>query len=155
MLRDEADLDLLAELAGVLDQTVAAAGLSSGTYLVLRDLAGRAEPVRVTDLAAEMGAGADEVADLCGRLVRGGQAETSALGVAATAAGRGAVVGIEEEANAAMRAYVLDRPHTATVYGLVAAMQTGRFAVEDLLEFLARGPGAGDDPGGPGAEPVG
>ena len=43
-------------------------------------------------------------------------------------------------ANEAMRAYVLKRPHTATVYGLVASMQSGRFTVEDLLEFLAQGP---------------
>ena len=39
-----------------------------------------------------------------------------------------------------MRAYVLERPHTATVYGLVAAMQTGRFTLEDLLAFIAEGP---------------
>jgi hypothetical protein len=39
-----------------------------------------------------------------------------------------------------MRAYVLERPHTATVYGLMAAMQSGRFTVEDLLAFLAEGP---------------
>jgi hypothetical protein len=39
-----------------------------------------------------------------------------------------------------MRAYVLERPHTATVYGLVAAMQSGRFTVEDLIEFLQEEP---------------
>ncbi len=39
-----------------------------------------------------------------------------------------------------MRDYVLERPHTATVYGLVASMQSGRFTVRDLLEFLAEGP---------------
>ena len=38
VLRDEDDLQLLAELGGVLDQTVGAAGLSAGSYLVLREL---------------------------------------------------------------------------------------------------------------------
>jgi hypothetical protein len=142
--RDEADLDLLAELAGVLDQTVTAAGLSSGTYLILRELCGREDAVRVTDLAGGMGAGPEEVADLCGRLVRAGLAETRASGVAATGEGRAMLVGVEDAANEAMRAYVVDRPHSATVYGLVASMQSGRFTVEDLLAFLAEGPGAGD-----------
>jgi len=31
---------------------------------------------------------------------------------------------------------VLERPHSATVYGLMASMQAGRFTVEDLIEFL-------------------
>ena len=31
---------------------------------------------------------------------------------------------------------MLDRPHSATIYGLVASMQAGRFTVEDLIEFL-------------------
>jgi len=31
---------------------------------------------------------------------------------------------------------VLERPHSATIYGLVASMQAGRFTVEDLIEFL-------------------
>ena len=44
-----------------------------------------------------------------------------------------------------MRAYVMERPHTATVYGLVAAMQSGRFTVEDLLRFIAEGPSDADD----------
>ena len=39
MYRDEADLELLAELAGVLDRTVTDAGLGPGAYLVLRQLA--------------------------------------------------------------------------------------------------------------------
>ena len=38
MYRSDDDLALLAELAGVLDQTVSEHGLSSGTYLVLRQL---------------------------------------------------------------------------------------------------------------------
>ena len=47
----------------------------------------------------------------------------------------------------AMRAYVLERPHTATVYGLVASMQAGRFTVEDLLEMIAQGPSDAEDEG--------
>ena len=39
----------------------------------------------------------------------------------------------------------MERPHTATVYGLVAAMQSGRFTVEDLLRFIAEGPSAGEE----------
>jgi hypothetical protein len=138
--RDEADLALLTELAGVLDRTVAEAGLSSGSYLILRRLA--AEPVarRVTDLARDLDASPDEVAELAGRLVRGGWAEVRANGLAATEGGRAGMAQLEERANDAMRAHVLDRPHTATVYGLVAAMQTGRFTVDDLLEFIAEGP---------------
>jgi hypothetical protein len=42
----------------------------------------------------------------------------------------------------------MSRPHTATVYGLVASMQSGRFTVEDLLGFLAEGPTTEDEGGG-------
>jgi hypothetical protein len=34
---------------------------------------------------------------------------------------------------------VLERPHSATIYGLVASMQAGRFTVEDLIAFLLEG----------------
>jgi len=34
----------------------------------------------------------------------------------------------------------MERPHTATVYGLVASMQAGRFTVEDLIAFISEGP---------------
>jgi hypothetical protein len=47
-----------------------------------------------------------------------------------------------------MREYVMNRPHTATVYGLVASMQSGRFTVEDLLAFLAEGPTTEDGEAG-------
>lgn len=140
MYRDEDDLQLLAELAGVLDQTVTDAGLSQGPYLVLRELAAHEGPNAVTDLAARLGGGADEVATLCGRLVEAGLAEARPNGVAATAEGAATAAALEERANEAMRAYVMERPHTATVYGLVAAMQSGRFTVEDLLRFIAEGP---------------
>lgn len=145
MLRDEDDLQLLAELGGVLDQTVTAAGLSSGSYLILRELDAAPGPHAVTDLAAHFAADPDEIAGLCGRLVRLGLAATQAGGVAITDEGTAAAARIEEEANEAMRAYVVARPHTATVYCLVASMQSGRFTVEDLLAFLAEGPTAEDE----------
>jgi DNA-binding MarR family transcriptional regulator len=139
MYRDQADLELLAELAGVLDRTVTEAGLSPGQYLVLRELARTEGPHEITALATTMEAAPAEVADLAGRLVAGGLAETRPNGVAATEAGAARAAALDEEANEAMRAYVVDRPHTATVYGLVASMQAGRFTVEDLIEFLAEG----------------
>jgi hypothetical protein len=71
--------------------------------------------------------------------VAGGLAETRPNGVAATESGAARAAELDEQANEAMRAYVVDRPHTATVYGLVASMQAGRFTVEDLIEFLAEG----------------
>jgi hypothetical protein len=61
-------------------------------------------------------------------------------GVAATDLGRARVTALEDDANTAIRAYVMDRPHTATIYGLVASMQAGRFTIEDLLAFIAEGP---------------
>jgi hypothetical protein len=143
--RDEEDLALLAELAGVLDQTVAQAGLTSGSYLVLRELAASPGPQPVIALAERLGASPDEVADLGGRLVRGGWAEVTGAGIGITEGGRESAAQLEERANEAMRSYVLERPHTATVYGLVAAMQSGRFTVQDLLDFLAEGPSDGDD----------
>jgi hypothetical protein len=147
MYRDEDDLRLLAELAGVLDQTVTAAGLSSGTYLVLRELAEAPAEVPVTELAERLRAEPDEIAELCGRLKQAGLAAPRPAGVAATEEGRATAGRLEGEANEAMRAYVLERPHTATVYGLVASMQAGRFTVRDLLEFLAEGPtDAGEEP---------
>lgn len=140
MIRDEDDLQLLAELGGVLDQTVGAAGLTSGSYLVLRELVAHPDPRPVTALAADMGADPEEVATLTGRLVSAGHAATSGGGVAPTEEGLAFAAGLEEDANEAMRAYVVERPHTATVYGLVASMQSGRFTVEDLLAFLREGP---------------
>jgi hypothetical protein len=65
-------------------------------------------------------------------------------GIAVTDAGRERATAVEADANEAIRAYVLDRPHTATVYGLVASMQAGRFTVEDLIEFISEGPTAAD-----------
>ncbi len=140
MYRSEEDLTLLAELAGVLDQTVTAAGLSSGTYLVLRQLAKAGTPTAITGLAEELGADPGEVAELAGRLADDGLVEAGAAGIRASETGTTKVEELEATANEAMRAYVLERPHTATVYGLVASMQSGRFTVADLLEFLAEGP---------------
>lgn len=145
MYRDEDDLRLMAELAGVLDQTVAAGGLSAGSYLVLRELVAEPGPVAVTEVARRLSASPDEVAGLCGRLVEADLAAARPAGVEASEGGRRAASSIEEDANAAMLAYVLERPHTATVYGLVASMQAGRFTVRDLLEFIAEGPTAEDE----------
>jgi DNA-binding MarR family transcriptional regulator len=145
VLRDEDDLQLLAELAGVLDQTVAAAGLSSGSYLVLRDLIAHPGANAVTDLAARLGAPPDEVASMCQRLVLLRMAAMRPNGVEVTETGVERAAAIDSGANEAMREYVVDRPHTATIYGLVASMQAGRFTVEDLLEFLAEGPTTDDE----------
>jgi hypothetical protein len=143
--RDEDDLRLLAELAGVLDQTVSAGGLSAGSYLVLRELVSEAGPQPVTAVAERLRASPEEVAELCGRLVGAELAVPRPNGVEATESGHRKAEALEEEANEAMRAYVMERPHTATVYGLVASMQAGRFTVRDLLEFLAEGPSTGEE----------
>lgn len=145
MLRDEDDLQLLAELAGVLDEVVSATGLSAGSYLVLRDLVANPGPNPVTAVAGRLQADPEEVAPLCSRLMDLHMATVTGPGVQVTDTGLGKAASIEADANEAMRAYVMDRPHTATVYGLVASMQSGRFTVEDLLEFLAEGPTASDD----------
>ena len=140
MYRSDEDLALLAELAGVLDQTVTEHGLSSGTYLVLRQLVRADGPTAITAMAEHLSADSQEVADLAGRLAAAGLAEVAGGGLRVTDAGRDLVTEVETSANQAMRDYVVERPHTATVYGLVASMQSGRFTVEDLLEFLAEGP---------------
>lgn len=145
MYRDEADLELLAELAGVLDTTVSEAGLSAATYLLLRELTANEGPHEITALAARMSAHPDEVADAAGRLVSAGLAETRPNGLVATRKGRARAEAVESSANEAMRAHVLERSHSATVYGLVAAMQSGRFTVEDLIEFLAEGPDGNEE----------
>lgn len=145
MYRSEEDLQLLAELAGVLDEVVTSAGLSPGSYLILRELVAHPGPNAVTDIAERLDADPDEVAPLCSRLVDLRMAAVRGSGVEATDTGLGRAAQLEADANEAMRAYVVDRPHTATVYGLVAAMQSGRFTVEDLLAFLAEGPSARED----------
>jgi DNA-binding MarR family transcriptional regulator len=138
--RSDDDLALLAELAGVLDQTVTEYGLSSGTYLVLRQLVRAEGATAITAMAEHLSADSQEVADMAGRLAADGLAEVPGGGLRVTDAGRELVAEVEASANQAMRDYVVERPHTATVYGLVASMQSGRFTVEDLLEFLAEGP---------------
>ena len=135
----------MAELAGVLDQTVAAAGLSSGTYLVLRELGREEGPQKITALAERLGADPDEVAEMCRRLAGQGLAEPRPEGMARSPEGARKAREIEDRANDAIRAYVVDRPHTATVYGLVASMQGGRFSVEDLVDFLQQGPDLVED----------
>lgn len=147
MYRSDDDIALLTELAGILDQTVAAGGLSAGTYLLLRELtrAGEDTAVPVTALAGALDADGEEIADLSARLVQDDLAVARPNGVAATALGRARVATLETDANAAILAYVMERPHTATVYGLVASMQAGRFTVEDLIAFIAEGPTEDDE----------
>ncbi|HMN99808.1 MAG TPA: hypothetical protein PKD59_10365 [Miltoncostaeaceae bacterium] len=145
MLRDEEDLQLLAELAGVLDQTVQDSGLSAGSYLILRELVADAGPHAVTALAGRLGAEPEELTNLCARLIDLHMAEARPDGIAVTERGLERAAAIETDANEAMREYVMNRPHTATVYGLVASMQSGRFTVEDLLGFLAEGPTTDDE----------
>ncbi len=142
MYRSDEDIALLTELAGVLDQTVAAGGLSAGTYLLLRELVhtGAGEPIAITTLAEHFGADGEEIADLIARLVQDDLAVVRPNGVSATELGRARVDALEQEANLAIRAYVMERPHTATIYGLVASMQAGRFTVEDLIGFISEGP---------------
>ncbi len=147
MYRSEDDIALLTELLGVLDQSVAANGLSAGTYLVLRVLArsGGDGPAAVTTLAAALEADGSEVAEMLRRLSDDGLADVRPNGVSVTGDGIARLARTEDDANDAIRAHVLERPHSATVYGLVASMQAGRFTVDDLLEFVAEGPGPGDD----------
>ncbi len=147
MYRSDDDIALLTELAGILDQTVAAAGMSAGSYLLLRELvrADDGAAVAITDLAARLGADGEEIAELTGRLVQDELAAVRPNGVAVTDLGRARVAALEADANTAIRAYVMERPHTATIYGLVASMQAGRFTVEDLLAFIAEGPTDGED----------
>ncbi len=110
---------------------------------MLRELVAHPGPNPVTELAGRLSASPDEVAGLCGRLVDLHLARVQASGVEITETGVERAATLEDEANEAMRAYVIERPHTATVYGLVASMQSGRFTVEDLLAFLAEGPTRG------------
>jgi hypothetical protein len=138
--RDPDDIALLTELAGVLDQTVTEAGLTSGTYLVLRELDRSDTALAVTALAGRLHADPEEIADLAGRLIDADLVTITGGRVGITEVGAARVTDLEVAANEAMRDYVMDRPHTATVYGLVAAMQSGRFTVEDLIEFLNEGP---------------
>lgn len=142
MYRDEDDLQLLAELAGVLDERVARAGLSSGSYLILRDLLRNPGPQGVVAIAGRLEAEPEQVAPLCSRLIDLRMAEMHPAGIEVTERGTEQAAAIEADANTSMREYVLERPHTATVYGLVASMQAGRFTIEDLLAMLAEGPGA-------------
>ncbi len=150
MYRDEDDLQLLAEVAGVLDQVVMDAGLSSGAYLLLRSLAAEPDGESITVLAQRFRAEPDEIASAAKSLTTAGLVDVEGVGVVATAVGRQAIEEIDARGNAAIREYVLDRPHSATIYGLVASMQAGRFTVEDLIEFLLEDEetadgGSGDD----------
>lgn len=147
MYRDEDDVKLLAELAGVLDERVSRAGLSSGSYLILRDIVRNPGPQGVTAIAERLQAAPDMVAPLCSRLIDLHMARMRPAGLEVTERGVEQAAAIEADANVAMREHVLERPHTATIYGLVASMQAGRFTVEDLLEMIAEGPSVEDGDG--------
>ncbi len=140
MYRSPDDIALLTELAGVLDQTVTETGLTPGTYLVLRELDRAGTPLAVTALAGRLHADPEEIAELTGRLIEVDLVAITGGRLGVTPTGTAHIAELETDANEAMRSYVMERPHTATVYGLVAAMQSGRFTVEDLLEFLNEGP---------------
>jgi hypothetical protein len=148
MYRDEDDIEVLVELAGVLDDRVAKAGLSSGSYLILRDLVHNPGPQGVSAIAERLEVDADAVAPLCSRLIDLHMATMRPAGIEVSERGIEQAGAIEHDANGAMREHLLGRPHTATVYGLVAAMQSGRFTVEDLLAMIAEGPSSerGDGP---------
>ena len=147
MYRSEDDIALLTELLGVLDGSVAAGGLSAGTFLVLRALRGWGGegPASVTALAEVLDADGTEVAEMLRRLAEDGLADVRPNGVSITGDGIARLERTTEDENAAIRAHVLDRPHSATVYGLVASMQAGRFTVDDLLEFVSGDPGPSGD----------
>lgn len=139
MYRSPEDIALLTDLAGVLDRTVAQNGLSSGTYLVLRQLVAAGKPMGISALAMVLEAEPDEVADMARRLGSQGWVVIRGQGIEATERAPEILQRIDEDAVEAMRAHVMETPHSPTVYGLVAAMQTGRFTVDDLLEFIAQG----------------
>lgn len=145
MYRSEDDIALLTEFLGVLDQAVAANGLSAGTYLVLRGVDDAGGPVPVTQLAETLSADGEDVAAMLRRLSDDGLVDVKPNGVAITDAGTEKRHATDDAADAAIRDHVLSVPHTATVYGLVASMRGGRFTVDDLLEFIAEGPGPGGD----------
>ncbi len=136
MYRDEDDLQLLTEVAGVLDQVVLTTGLSPGSYLLLRELVANPDGCTITQLAKSFEAAPDAVASAAHALSTAGLSAVEGSAVVATGVGRQLAEKIETDANAAILDYVLERPHTATVYGLVASMQSGRFTVTDLMEFL-------------------
>lgn len=140
MYRSPDDIALLTELAGVLDQTVNEAGLTSGTYLVLRQLARAGKPMGISAMAMVFGAEPEEVADLSRRLADRNYVVVRGQGVEILPSAALHVERVTEQANEAMREYVLDRPHSPTVYGLVAAMQGGRFTVDDLIDFINEDP---------------
>ena len=144
MYRDEDDLQLLAELAGVLDQTVTDAGLSRAPTSSCASWWRTPGPTRSPTWPRASGAGPTRWRRCAGGSWRPGWRRRGPTAWRRPSEGVATAAALEERANDAMLAYVIERPHTATVYGLVAAMQSGRFTVEDLLRFIAEGPSDGD-----------
>ncbi len=140
MYRSPDDIALLTELAGVLDRTIDDAGLSSGTYLVLRQLARAGKPMGVSAMAMLLSAEPEEIAEMSRRLAASNYVTVRGQGIEIVPAAARHIEEIDAQAVEAMRTHVLDRAHSPTVYGLVAAMQGGRFTVDDLLDFINEGP---------------
>ena len=129
----------------MLDQTINDAGLSSGTYLVLRQLAKAGKPMGVSAMAMVLEAEPEEVAELTRRLADANWVTVRGQGVEILPYVAKRMEELDAQATEAMREHVLDRAHSPTVYGLVAAMQGGRFTVDDLLEFINEDPDADED----------
>ncbi len=140
MYRSPDDIALLTELAGVLDQTIGEAGLTSGSYLVLRQLMKAGKPMGISAMAMVLEAEPDEVAEVTRRLAENNLVVVRGQGIEIVGAAARRIQELDDQATEAMRAHVLDRAHSPTVYGLVAAMQGGRFTVDDLIDFLNEGP---------------
>ncbi len=107
MLRDEDDLQLLAEVAGVLDQVVLGTGLSPGSYLLLRELVANPDGRTITQLAESFEAAPDDVVSAAHALSTAGLSAVEGTGVVATGVGRQLAEKIETDGNAAIRDYVL------------------------------------------------
>ena len=99
----------------------------------LHHLARHPDGDSITALAAHFDAQPDEIAAAAKSLATAHLVDVDGAGVVATAVGRQAIDEIDGRGNEAIREYVLERPHSATVYGLVASMQAGRFTVEHAM----------------------
>ena len=103
MYRDEDDLQLLTELAGVLDQVVIEAGLSSGSCLLLRELAAEPDGRSLAQLAEIFGTDTDEIASAAGSFTTAGITAVEGSNMVATGVGRQVAVQIESDGNVAFR----------------------------------------------------
>lgn len=142
MQRLPSDDAFLAAAAALLDQSIAAHGLTSGGYLVLRETADGG--ASVDEVAERLGADTGEVAAfvdlLDGRDLVGDAGDDRR---AATPAGRALLDGVDQRIRDGAEALAAANPsETTTVGALAIAMRAGRFGVDELLELLGEG---GDD----------